>query len=221
MVVAELYVFNRHLRPIRNLFEQNKPSLKMLESVYLHAHRFPILALKRIFGPHLFGLSIPASIMLIFSVQQGWISLPYSYLLLAAIGVPLVACMHAFIEFFLTAQSIRPLSMYIRQLTIDSYGIDLSLNGKVLVSVQRKFQFSAFLIGTFPLFLFILSGYIRQDVLANQNTVAYWNWATIILFVGIAFSSLGAWVLSREVQHPIHELRTNRQLRRPYSRHLF
>jgi hypothetical protein len=35
---------------------------------------------------------------------------------------------------------------------IDMYGVDLSLNGQVLVSLQWKFQFSALLIGTFPLF---------------------------------------------------------------------
>ncbi|GGG19367.1 hypothetical protein GCM10010916_40240 [Paenibacillus abyssi] len=206
MMIAELFVFYRHLRPIRQMFHQSQPSIETLQSVYLHTHRFPVFAIKRIFGPHLFGLSIPAAIMLLIGVQQELLSLPFSYLFLAAVGVPLVACMHAFMEFFLTSQSIRPLVMYIRQLSLDLYGIDLSLNGQVLVSIQRKFQFSAFLIGTFPLLLFILSGYIRQDVTAHQNAVDYWNWAGIILLVGIAFSSLGAWVLSREIEHPIRSI---------------
>ncbi|WP_223299315.1 hypothetical protein [Paenibacillus darwinianus] len=74
MVYAELFVFSRHLRPIRNLFQQSTPSVEMLESVYLHTHRFPILAVKRIFGPHLFGLSVPAGILLVLGIEQGFSS---------------------------------------------------------------------------------------------------------------------------------------------------
>ncbi|WP_223299319.1 HD-GYP domain-containing protein [Paenibacillus darwinianus] len=114
--------------------------------------------------------------------------------------------MHAFIEFFLTSLSIRPLAIFLRQLSLDLHGVDLSLNGKVLVSVQRKFLFSSLLIGIFPLVLFILSGYIRQDILKTQSIVHYWNWATLVLLIGIAFSSFGAWVLSREIQHPIRTI---------------
>lgn len=204
MVAAELFAMYRHIRPIRDLFQQSRPSQDTLRSVYFQTHRLPILAIKRIFGPHFFGLSVPASSMLIIGIQQEFLSLPISYLLLAALGAPLVACMHAFIEFFLTSESIRPLAIHIRQQSIDLYGVDLSLDGQVLVSVQRKFQLSAFLIGTFPLILFSLGGYIRQDVLAA--TVDYWSWATLILLVGMAFSTLGAWVLSREIQHPIRSI---------------
>ncbi|PLT34496.1 HD-GYP domain-containing protein [Bacillus sp. V5-8f] len=204
MVICELFVFSRHVRPIRNLFQQSRPSLETLRSVYVHTHRFPILAIKRIFGPHLFGLSIPAAILMTTGVQQGLLSLPMSYIMLAAFGVPVVASMHAFIEFFLTSQAIRPVAMHIRGISKELYGHELSLNGQVLVSIQRKFQASAFLIGTFPLFLFSLGGYIRDDLLANS--VSYWNWTAIILLAGIVFSSLGAWVLSREVQHPIQSI---------------
>jgi HD-GYP domain-containing protein (c-di-GMP phosphodiesterase class II) len=206
MIVLELFAFYRHLSPIRNLFQQSRPSVKMLEKVYLHTHRFPILTVKRIFLPHFFGLSVPAAIMMVIGIQRGYLSLPYSYLILALIGIPVVTCMHALIEFFLTALSIRPIAVFIRQLSLDLYGIDISLNGKVLISVQRKFLFSSLLLGIFPLVLFILSGYIRQDLLVNQTTVDYWNWAIIVLLTGIGFSACGAWVLSREIQHPVRTI---------------
>ncbi|SFC91761.1 HAMP domain-containing protein [Bacillus sp. OV322] len=204
MLFAEFIVFSRHIRPIRSLFLESSPDFSMLQSVYFQTHRFPILAIKRIIGPHFLGLSIPAMLMLWGGIHSGLLNLPHYYILLAAFGLPLVACMHAFIEFFLTSQSIRPVAMHIRQLSMDLYNIDLSLNGEVLVSIQRKFQFSTFLIGTFPLFLFSLGEYIRQNVLHESHD--YWKWTGIILLAGIIFSSLGAWVLSKEVQHPITSL---------------
>ncbi|AYC30848.1 HD domain-containing protein [Paenisporosarcina cavernae] len=203
MVAAEIIAIRKHLAPIKQLVSTPDASISSLKSVYHHVHRLPLLALKRIFGPHLMGISIPAGLLLVVSIWQEWINLPYTYIILAAIGGPLVACMHAFVEFFLNSETMKPLAVAIQRKAFEQHGIDLSLDGEVVVSIRRKFLWSMFLIGTFPLFLFILGGYIRVDILSNS--VDYWVWAGIIILVGISFSALGAWVLTREITHPIQQ----------------
>jgi HAMP domain-containing protein len=205
MFLAEFLVFRNHVKPIKRLFEVANPSLDILETAYLQTHRFPILAVKRIFGPHLLGLSIPLISIMYWNVTQGYLSFPLSYVGSVAVCAVLVASMHALIEFFLTSAAIRPVLSHIRKLGMRHHGADISLGGKVLVSIQRKFQLSAFLIGTFPLFLFTVAAQIRLTESTEQYE-GYWQWAGLILLLGIGFSSLGAWLLSRDVQRPIRNL---------------
>jgi HAMP domain-containing protein len=206
MLGAELIMFNRHIRPIKQLFRQAQPSPETLRIVYFRTHRFPALSVKRTLGPHLLGLTLPAVTMMFFAIKNGLISLPYSYIGMGALGAFLVASMHGLIEFFLTHQTIRPVLNHIRELSLELHQTDISLDGQVLVSLQRKFQLSAFLIGTFPLFLFSLAAQIRLTNVSLQSTMEYWKWAAIILIIGIAFSSFGAWLLSRDIQQPIRHL---------------
>ncbi|RKP54151.1 HD domain-containing protein [Cohnella endophytica] len=206
MLSCERVVLRRHLRPIRSTFESGPLTLSQLQSSYLQTHRFPILAVQRIFGPHLLGLSIPGICLAFASIRQGWIDIPYYYIGFAGIGAVLIASLHAMIEFFLNVQAIRPMLDHIHRTAKERFDADLSLDGRVLVSIQKKFQLSAFLIGTFPLFLFALAGQIRFQNLSGDKSVEYWKWAAIILVVGVAFSSLGAWLLSRDIQTPIRNL---------------
>nr|WP_312875691.1 hypothetical protein [Paenibacillus planticolens] len=161
MLLAELLVFRRHMRPIRMMLEQEAPDLAAIRDAYLQTHRFPALSVKRILGPHFLGLSIPAMTMASIGIATGWLSLPAYYVGLAGIGAVLVASMHALLEFFTTTQAIRPVLVHIREVGQRLYGEDVSLDGRVIVSIQRKFQLSAFLIGTMPLFLFSLATQIR------------------------------------------------------------
>jgi len=204
MILLELLVFFRDLKPIRQLFQEERPQPETLRRAYFQTHRFPILAVKRTLGPHLLGMSVPAMIQMVVYIYCGWVDLPYYYIGIAGVGALLVASMHALIEFFLTNRAIRPVLIHIRQVALELHGEDLSLDGRVLVSIQRKFQLSAFLIGTFPLFLFSLATQIRLGGL--EGGADYWKWAGMILVLGIAFASLGAWLLSRDIQDPIRKL---------------
>ncbi|MFC5529384.1 HD domain-containing phosphohydrolase [Cohnella yongneupensis] len=208
MLATELFVFNKHLLPIRRLLSESEDAipLERLRGVYLHTHRLPILSVKRIFGPHLLGLSVPGIVVTFVCVKRAWIDIPAYYIGLAAVGALLVASLHALIEYFLTAQAIQPLLAHIHGLAERRYGAELSLDGRVLVSIQTKFQLSAFLIGTFPLGLFALAGQIRLHKLSGENNAEYWQWAALILVMGIGFSSLGAWLLSLNIQKPIRNL---------------
>ncbi|MFD2610943.1 HD-GYP domain-containing protein [Paenibacillus gansuensis] len=206
MFSFELALFYRHIGPIRRAFSEGEPGILVLKQAYIQTHRFPILSVQRIFGPHLFGLAVPSGTMLYLLIRKGTVSIPMDYLWLGAAGALLVASMHALIEFFLTNHAIRPVLVHLRQQSAVLHQTDLSLDGQVLVSIQRKFQLSAFLIGTFPLFLFMLASQIRLSDLPEGYTADYYKWAAIILAVCVAFSSLGAWLLSRDVKEPIRDL---------------
>jgi HAMP domain-containing protein len=206
MILVEFMVFRQHMKPIREMLEQEIPNLVTIREAYLQTHRFPALSVKRIMGPHFLGLSIPAMTMASIGIAMGWLSLPAFYIGLAGIGAVLVASMHALLEFFTTAQAIRPVLVHIRELGQRYYGEDVSLDGRVIVSIQRKFQLSAFLIGTMPLFLFSLATQIRLFSQSSNLTADYWKWAGIILLLGVGFSSLGARMLARDIQQPIGDL---------------
>ncbi|OCT15936.1 hypothetical protein A8709_09950 [Paenibacillus pectinilyticus] len=208
MMLAEFMMFRRHIRPIRDMLRETQPALATIRAAYLQTHRFPALSVMRIMGPHFLGLSIPAVAMASIGIARGWLSLPAYYIGLAGVGAILIASMHALLEFFTTVQAIQPMLIHIRELGKRMYGEDVSLDGRVIVSIQRKFQLSAFLIGTMPLFLFSLATQIRlsSSEASSSLTVDYWKWAAIILLLGVGFSSLGARMLARDIQQPIEDL---------------
>ncbi|WP_172253329.1 HD domain-containing phosphohydrolase [Saccharibacillus deserti] len=206
MISLELLTFARQVRPIRGLFQKDNPSLDEIRNAYVQIHRLPALSVLRIMGPHLFGLSVPAILLTLLFMRIGWVELPVYYIGIAASGAVLVAGMHALIEYFLTDQAIRPLLRLVSETGEQKYGVRVSLDGRVIVSTQRKFQLSAFSIGAFPLFFFVLATQIRLTVTNSPLVEDYWQWASLILVSGIAFSSLGAWLLSRSVRQPIGNL---------------
>ncbi|REE55358.1 putative nucleotidyltransferase with HDIG domain [Paenibacillus taihuensis] len=206
MFISELVAFRRHIHPIQSCFQSPNPSRELIQQAYLRAHRFPALAVRRIMGPHLIGGYVPAALNLAIFIHLGILSLPYYYIGLALLGASLVASMHAMVEFFLTNRTIRPLLIHLRQSFVSQYHSDLTLEGEVLISIQRKFQWSAFLIGTFPLFLLSLATQIRLGEITSVASQQYWQGAALILLIGILFSSVGAWLLSQDIVHPIRSL---------------
>lgn len=206
MFCCELYVFYRHIQPIQAAFKEPQPTSGQLKSAYLQTHKFPLLSVKRTFGPHFLGMSVPAFTLAFIYIKLGWLSIPYSYIGLAVGCALMIACMHAMIEFFLTTKAIRPVVTYIRDKHKEQYKQDITLSGKVLVSIRTKFRLSAFLIGTLPLLLFSLAAHIRLDVISGESSAAYWQWAGIVLIIGISFSLLGASLLSRNIEDPIHTI---------------
>ncbi|MDQ8736124.1 HD domain-containing phosphohydrolase [Paenibacillus sp. LHD-38] len=206
MIFCELFVFYRHLRPIQVIFKAQQPTSEQLKNAYLHTHKFPVLSVRRTYGPHFLGLLLPAVSMAIVFIKLGYMKLPYFYIGIAAAVAFMIASMHAMIEFFLTTKAIRPVVTHIRNWHMELYNQDITLSGKVLVSIRTKFRLSAFLIGTLPLLLFGLASQIRLDNIQGEGSLAYWQWAGIILIIGIIYSLLGASLLSRNIEDPIHTI---------------
>ncbi|CAM4517901.1 HD-GYP domain-containing protein [Paenibacillus typhae] len=209
MAVTEISVFLRQIKPIRTALLDPEPALDVLEAAYLHTHQLPRNAVVRILGPHLLGLSLPAALMTIWMIHTGLLTIPYFYLVMAVVGAILVASMHALIEFYLTCSAIIPLIKDFRNRAMELYKVDFSLEGHVFVPIRPKFLISCMLIGTFPLFLFIMATHIRMNnngtglLVVVQN---YWVWAGMVLLIGTLFSSVAALLLTNSVQHPINEL---------------
>ncbi|MFC7680529.1 HD domain-containing phosphohydrolase [Paenibacillus sp. GCM10028914] len=206
MIAIEIYVFMRELRLIRNTLLDPNPDLQSLEKAYLHAHRIPRRAVYRIYGPHLFGLSVPAILMTIWMLNRGLLSMPFYYIWLASLGAVLIASCHAMIEFFLTVAAIRPVVKELRRQALMRYGVDFSLEGHVFTAIRTKFLLSTMLIGTFPLFLFSLAAQIRLKEFDEIISQEYWGWAGVILLIGVAFAYIGALLLTQDVHRPIRQL---------------
>lgn len=207
MFGAEFFVFRKHMRPIRNIYNSKETNTKeQFELAFMQLHKLPALAVRRIAGPHWMGMAIPSVILTLLEIRYFHLTLPVSYVLLAFIGSMLVASMHAIIEFFLTAEAITPMLSDLQTRAQHQFGLSLSLEGKVLISVKTKYRSSAVLIGVFPLFLFSLATQVRLVNSTSNGSHAYWQWAVVILAVGVAFSVYSASLLSRVVQNPIDEL---------------
>jgi HAMP domain-containing protein len=207
MLAFELAAFRRHMRPIAKALLAEQPTESDLEAAYWQTHRFPLLAVKRTFGPHFLGMSVPAVLICMLLISTGYVSMPYHYLMAAGAGALMVASMHAMIEYFMTAIAVRPVLSRLNAIHQARCGRELSLGGQVIVSTRTKFMLGAFLIGTLPLVLFTFATQVRLDGLtAAGNQDAYWQWSAIVLVFGVSFSLFGASLLSRSVQEPIHHI---------------
>lgn len=205
MIMLEWVVFSLQVRPIRNCFTTEVDSFSTLQNVYIRTHRLPALAVKRILGPHLFGLMLPAAVMTIWLIYTGKLAIPYFYVLLASMSVVLIAGMHALIEFYLTSYVIRPVLLELGAWSLRLFGKELTLGGRVLISIKRKLRWSFFLIGAFPLLLYSLAVQFRIGAW-NLGDTSYWQWAVYILFVGLGFAFVGSRLLTREIVLPIQHL---------------
>ncbi|WP_138754919.1 HD-GYP domain-containing protein [Paenibacillus sinopodophylli] len=206
MIICELFVFYRHLRPIQIIFKLPQPTSEQLKTAYMQTHKFPLLSVIRTFGPHFLGLLLPAVVMAFIFIKLGMLKVPYFYITIAAAVAFMIASMHAMIEFFLTTKAIRPVITHIRARHVELFKQDITLKGQVLVSIRTKFRLSAFLIGTLPLLLFGLASQIRLDSIQLEGSLAYWQWAGVILVIGIIYSLLGASLLSRNIEDPIYTI---------------
>lgn len=205
MFALEYAVFYMQLRPIRKCFAGETDSFSALQNVYIRTHRLPALAVKRILGPHLFGLLVPAVSLTLWFIYTGKLSVPYYYVLLVSIGAVLVAGAHALIEFYLTSGAVRPVLAELGDRARRSFGKELTLGGRVLISIRRKLRWSFFLIGAFPLLLFSLSIQLVTGGL-NIFETSYWQWSIYILVFGLGFAVVGSRLLTREMVLPIQHL---------------
>ncbi|MBB6452497.1 HD-GYP domain-containing protein (c-di-GMP phosphodiesterase class II) [Salirhabdus euzebyi] len=206
MFTLEYRVFKSHIQPIKLVMLKDNSTLEELENAFIRAHHFPSLTVFRIMIPHLLGLSISASLLTSFLIYVDILSLPYSYVGLAWIGAILIASMHAMIEFFLTAKTTPSILNTIESKAVDTYHSSLSLNGKVIVSIRRKFSVSALFIGIFPVLLFGLATQIRLVQLDENIIKGYLSWAGIIILITIVFAIYGSFLLTKEVQTPIEKV---------------
>lgn len=206
MAFAEYRYFKKHMEPIRRAFVSVSPSLDTLKQAYLQSHRLPRLAVRRIFGPHLLGITLPAVSIAFYLIHSGRVSIPYYYIGIAVIGAFLIACMHALIEFFLTEAVIPPLIRHFCDEAYIRYKAELSLEEHGFISIRPKFMVSCMVIGNFPLFLFSMMTQIRIGNLGGDSMRSYWTWAGLVLMLGIMFSIIATILLTRSVQKPIHEL---------------
>lgn len=205
MFVLELAVFYMQLKPIRKCFAEEPESFSALQNVYIRTHRLPALAVKRVLGPHLFGLLIPAVTFTLWLIEVGKLTIPYYYVLLVSIGAVLVAGAHALIEFYLTSNAVRAVLTELSDRALRKFGKELTLGGRVLLSITRKLRWSFFLIGAFPLLLFSISIQLMTGGLDFFET-AYWQWAVYILALGLGFAIVGSKLLTKEIVLPIQHL---------------
>lgn len=209
MLVLESIVFRRDIRPLRETLVRGRTDILHIRKAYLTAHRLPLLSIRRIAGPHLFGFLAPALPLSLLAIRAHWLSLPYYYVGLATIGSILVAAMHGVVEFFLAAKPIQPVLHRLRQMGFERHGEDVSLHGEVLVSIRSKFLTTSLLIGTLPLMLFALAAEVKLSQVAGparQTAALFWGWAAFFLALSVAFSALCAWLLWRAAAEPIEQL---------------
>ncbi|WP_322907619.1 HD-GYP domain-containing protein [Paenibacillus campi] len=206
MLLLEGMTFRHHVAPIRQALLTDKPTIQQLEQAYIQLHRFPKLAIYRIMLPHFVGLTVPAIALVSLAIVQQWIALPWYYIGIGIAGAIMVASMHAFIEFFLTSMTIRPLLRVVKQKLYNLHGRDTVGLERVYLTVRKKYQLSIFLIGVFPVALFSLAAQIRLQEMTGINALEYWKWAGLVIVVSIVFSLCGALLLARDVEHPINNL---------------
>ncbi|WP_440115863.1 HD-GYP domain-containing protein [Paenibacillus sp. QZ-Y1] len=206
MLVAEGITLRTQLGPLRHFFASEHHEKDELTRMYEHIHRLPGQTIYRILGPHMLGFSLPAVGLTLWMISTGWLEFPYGYVGVAAACAILIAMMHALVEYFLTVSAIRPLLLEVRRRGKVQYSMEPSLGGRILVSIQRKFQLSTALIGLFPLFLFFLATFIRFQYMDSEFAKEYIRWGILIVVLGAGFAMVGSCLLIRDVRGPVVEL---------------
>jgi len=207
MFAFEFLQFWTHLKPIRGLvIRHDTARVEDIREAYIQLHRFPMLTVKRVLGPHMLGFTISGTLAALVFIQLKWISVPTSYVGIAILGCILIASMHAMMEFFFSTQAIQPMLHEVRSFAQQHFRFEPSLDGQVLVSIRAKFQLSAILIGVLPVLLFGLATQVHLTQLSHAVSLAFWRWALVVLLIGVGFALLGARLLVRLVQQPLEEL---------------
>jgi putative nucleotidyltransferase with HDIG domain len=183
MIVSELVVYQRHIYPIKLALSQNHPTLSQINEAYQTAHHFPILTIKRILGPHLLGISIPASILTWLLIYLDHLHIPYYLIGFSWAGAILVALIHAIIEFFLAYRSTQPLITYFIRIAYQQYGVSLALQKKEVITIRMKLIMSSTFITIIPFLLFILAFELRLTQNVDLNTHSHWEWLFMLLIV--------------------------------------
>ncbi|MCF6139407.1 HD domain-containing phosphohydrolase [Pseudalkalibacillus berkeleyi] len=206
MISCEFISLRKHLEPIKSILHNNIESTEQIKKSYLHTQRFPILAFKRTIGPHLLGLSIPATTLSYLFIQIGWLNIPIIYIGYAFIGAILVASVHGMIEYYLTSKSILPVLEKIRTLSLQHFHFDPSAQPVIQLTLRKKFLFATIFISVFPLLLFSLASQVRLGELESIQLFEYWSWAILIIGISIGFSLIGSYLFYKDVGNPIDQL---------------
>jgi HD-GYP domain-containing protein (c-di-GMP phosphodiesterase class II) len=206
MMILEFLQFSKDIKPISDVFTKEIHEFAGLQRVFDYLHEFPLVTFKRIMGPHLLGLSIPAMVLTILAIKLQFLNLHYYYILLAMAGATLVAGMHGIIEFFLAIKAVQPLLKKVEKIAINQFGEKQTLKGKMVLSIKRKFQFSFLYISVFPILLFGLATQVKLGI-AENSSQSFWSWAAVIIVLGLIFAYYGAKLLFLDVHQPIVQLR--------------
>ncbi|MCT4795517.1 sensor histidine kinase, partial [Exiguobacterium alkaliphilum] len=203
MAGLELLMYRRHVAPIRAACVVEFPSQAVLQQAFDQTSRFPVLTIKRIMGPHLFGLSLPAMLLSATAIHFGWIDLPYRMIGLAALGAVLIALLHALIEFFLTYRSVEPMLLHFQGKNGLLHQQPLQTTQRSL-SVRTKLLVSMLIIGMFPVMLFMLASGVQLSTVEQVD--AYWGWAALILVVIIGVATFSSILLYDSIKRPLGAL---------------
>lgn len=201
MFSFEYTVYKKHMRPLYQVFQNSFPSQEQLTAAFRTTHRFPLLTIRRILGPHFLGLSIPSSGLTALAIRLGWLDMPYYLIGLACFGAVLVAILHALIEFFLTYRVTEAmLAELTAQARMRGYG-ELMLTKKDFISLRQKMLISTLIIGVFPILLFVLASAVQLT--ENESLRSYWSWSTLILIVILCLATFCSLLLYENIQKPI------------------
>lgn len=204
MILVNALCFKRDMKPIRDIFKQGG-SWEQYEAMYRYIYRLPMLAVKRILGPHFLGLTIPGILFTFLLIHEGKLTFPVYYLVYSFGILLLISFMHALMEFYLTNWACKSFLEAVHLRGKQEYGRTISFEEKVSVPIRYKFQISAFLIGMLPVLLYVMAVQFKLGGWTKADN-AYWQWAGVILLVGLAFSYVGSWMLAREIEQPIQHI---------------
>ncbi|AZB42617.1 HD domain-containing protein [Bacillus sp. FJAT-42376] len=211
MVTSDILILNYQLKPIKKGLMSNS-SLEEMRDAFSRVHKFPLSTILRINVPHLLGFSVPGFTSAAFFYQNGYLSIPGYYIILAMVGAVLIAGMHSVIEYFLTTKSIKPLLYDLRRRALMQYNEDLAQPSKIYTTIRSKVLFTAIYIGIFPLLLFSLATQVHLSEASVTLTQEYWSWAAIVMFMSIAFSSFVCFLLLKDIGEPIANLEKGMRL---------
>ncbi|RSK25965.1 HD domain-containing protein [Bacillus sp. HMF5848] len=198
MVTCEMVLYKKHIKPIKKIFVNTSFTSEELEAAVATAHNFPILTVKRILGPHLFGLAVPATIITTIFIFTGILSIPFYAILFAWAGAILVAVMHALIEYFLTYAPIQKLLPPLLEKMSSLSELDCKQQ-----SIRTKLLASSLFIALFPVLLFFLAFIFMLTEIEIQGLAAYISWASVIIIVITGISISMAMLLYKNINHPL------------------
>ncbi|MFD1019798.1 HD-GYP domain-containing protein [Thalassobacillus hwangdonensis] len=206
MLGCELYAYRRHVAPIAQAFKQESPSIDEIHTAIMATHKFPLLTVRRIIGPHFLGLAIPASSFLSVLIYLGELSIPYTYIAMAWSGGALIALLHALVEYFMADRAIRPIIKELNEKGMHLYGCDLGISENAGVTIKQKLFVSSLFTSTFPVLLFMMATKVRLGQGVDAGVEDYWSWASVIMVVILAVALGTSFFLNRSIQEPLEAL---------------
>ncbi|QTM99200.1 HD domain-containing protein [Sediminibacillus dalangtanensis] len=206
MLVLEYSAYSKHIAPIKKVLKHRRPTLMRLEAAYQCAHRFPMLSFQRIILPHFIGITAPAAILTILAINTGWLSFPYYYAFIACIAALLIAFMHGMIEYYLTSLVMRRVLTFLKEKGTELFQKDISHGADLLLSINKKFYFSAALLSVFPMLLFAAATTLRLHESGSAFMMEYIVWAVIVVIIVLTFALFGSNLLSHDIQEPVEQL---------------